>query len=433
MHALRRVSRRIANWELVITFALAPFLLFPTISPSLTVSAALGIILLWIARWNSRGVVTRRTPLDGYILIIMLMIPIAIWASPLAEQSVVAASRILLGIALYYSFVNTIERERIFRFVLMFIMVGGVVVALVSLGATDWRQGKIPLLNPIYEYLPDWSHLLGPLVADNDSSPGTFHPNLIGVSLAMILPLAIALFLSAQHRLERTTIGLSIFVMIIILILTQSRLGMAALVAASSITLLAVRPRLRRPALLLFGIIALILIFLGPDRVINVLTSNFAGRGFGSWDSRVTVWANALRVIGDFPFTGIGLSTFYPVATYMYVFDFSPTWIFGHTHGIYLQMGVDFGLAGFLSFLGIMLTALVLGHPFRRDKHASSLRTLRAGVWTSLLTYALFGLFDGLPLWTKAGFLIWVILALTMIGHRLAQHSNAVRSSAFTS
>lgn len=429
IETVHRAFRYIANRELVITAAIAPLLIFPTLNRVLTAFALIGIVALWIVRWISRGSITRRTRLDIYILIFMLTIPIAMWVSPLPEQSALAAPRVLLGFAFYYALVNSIDNNRDFRRILNIAVASGVVVALVGLVASDWNQDKIPLLDPIYEFLPDWSHLFGSLASEDDSTPGAFHPNFIGATLAMLLPIAISLFVSARQRREKIAISISILTMAFVLILTQSRLGMASFVVASSIAFLRSFPHFRKAVLVLGIAVSLLVILVGLSTVVDALTRTVVGTGFDTWHARTVLWDSAFQALYDFPFTGMGLSTFYPTVTNLYALDLSPNWMFGHTHETYLQIGVDFGLAGLLSFLGIMLTAHVLSQPSRREKHVSSIRTLRVGVWASLLTYTLFGLFDGLPLWTKPGFLIWVILALTIVGHRLANPSSGVENA----
>ena len=411
----KRIFQRIADGELALSAALAPFLMFPALSPYLTAAAALGVAVLWFARWIARGAVTRRTPLDGLMLLVMAMLPVAMWASPMPEQSATAACRVLLGIALYFALVNTVTDARALRRTLWIALAGGVAIALAGLVTTDWNADKIPLLEPIYPLLPNLSHLLGPLASEQDSTPGAFHPNLIGAALAVLLPVTAALFVTSRLRAARAAIGAGALIMALVLALTQSRLGMASLIVASGVTAWRLKPRWRRWVVGLVTLAGLAVVLAGPGRVVSALTANLSAQGFGSWESRVVVWQGALHVLADFPYTGIGLSTFYPAATYLYAFDVSPTWAFGHTHQTYLQMGVDFGWVGLIAFVGMLIVALQIGWP-GRNAPAGAERTVRAGIWTSLLTYALFGVFDGLPLWTKPGFVIWVLLAWVMIG-----------------
>lgn len=425
----KRVSQHVADRELALTAVLAPFLLFPAVNAYLTAAAALGVGVLWLARWAARGAVTRRTPLDGFILIMMLMVPVAMWASPLPEQSTPAACRVLLGIALYFAVVNTVSSELALRRTLSLALAGGALIALVGLVTTDWTEDKIPFLEPIYPYLPNLSHLLGPLASEQDSTPGAFHPNFVGATLAVLLPLTPTLFVATRRRAERAAVAVGGLVMLFVLVLTQSRLGIASLLAAGGVSILRLEPRLRRPVLALAATASLVIVLVGPGRVMTGLTSAFSAQGFGSWESRVAVWQGALHVLTDFPFTGIGLTTFYPAATYLYAFDVPATWAFGHTHETYLQMGVDFGWVGMIAFVGMLIIALRIGWP-ERTASVGVVKTLRVGMWICLLTYALFGLFDGLPLWTKPGFIVWVLLAWAVVGDRIQHASNETARAA---
>jgi O-antigen ligase len=218
--------------------------------------------------------------------------------------------------------------------------------------------------------------------------------------------------------LGRGVVVLSISMMTFVLILTQSRLGMASLIVASGVSGLLAFPRMRRVVLGVFVVSLVFVLIIGPERLVTIFVDSVAGRGFVSWDSRLALWRMTLQVLIDFPFTGIGLAVFYPVSTYLYTFGFSPLWMFGHAHETYLQMGVDFGLAGLISFAMMIWIAIRQGWPDRDT--GRELWILRLGVWTSVLTYALFGIFDGLPLWTKPGFVVWALLGLVVIGRRLA-------------
>lgn len=394
---------------------LAPFLMFPNVNRYLTAASAAGIVLLWLARWQARGSITRRTPLDGFILILMLMLPVAMWVSPLPAQSIEALCRVLLGVALYYSIVNGVNDERAWRFTLDVAVVAGLAIALIGLLAADWGQSKIPLLDPIYQLFPSLAGSLGFLASEADSTPGSFHPNLIGAALALLLPIVAARCLTARSRIARIAIGLAALVMAMVLVLTQSRLAMASLALAASVTALRLFPRLLFPFIGLALAAMFAVLAIGPANVFTALTPAFSATGFGSWQSRIGLWEAGLRMLTDFPFTGVGLSTFYPAVTYLYPINVPSAWIFGHAHEIYLQMGLDLGWPGLIGFVGVMVTALVRGWPNRQEA-SRAIRLHRAAAWTSLLAYALFGLFDGLPMWTKPGFLIWIVWAWISLG-----------------
>jgi O-antigen ligase len=418
---IQRMARLLSRWELVLTALLVPFLVFSTLNAFLTAFAAGSVAVLWLARWIARGAVTRRTPLDVFILGLLVMTPIALWASPLPRLSVEAACRVIAGVALYYAWVNAVESEHIFRITLMLAVVGGLAVALAGLAASDWNQNKIPFLEPVYSLLPNLSHLFGALASEQDSTPGAFHPNFIGATLAMLIPIASAVWVTSRQRIARIATALVVFTMLVVLLLTQSRLSMAALTLASGVVFLRVIPSLRRPALVLAGVGGVAIALIGPQRVLEALTPSVAATGFGTWEARVALWRVAFQILVDFPFTGIGLAAFYPAATYLYAVGVPPTWAFGHTHETYLQMGMDFGVVGLIAFAAMLLNGLRLGWP---RSGGNDLGRLRIGVWTGLLTYILFGIFDGIPMWTKPGFLIWLLLAWVVVGQRLSVSSD---------
>jgi O-antigen ligase len=127
--------------------------------------------------------------------------------------------------------------------------------------------------------------------------------------------------------------------------------------------------------------------------------ARMAGGGAGGGDSpnaRPRIWANALTLIGQQPFTGVGFGEF-NFAWSLSAFPGRPTAFFDHTHTLPLQLAVE---------LGIPLTALVLGllgwalwQAFRRSSEATGdAGTTARAAWMLVLMIGLHSLFE-YPLW----------------------------------
>ncbi|MBI1802429.1 MAG: O-antigen ligase family protein, partial [Chloroflexi bacterium] len=128
---------------------------------------------------------------------------------------------------------------------------------------------------------------------------------------------------------------------------------------------------------------------------------------------RKEVWSRALYAIQDFPFTGVGLNQFDAVADLLY-----PSLIYGpeshvvHTHNLYLQAAVDFGLGGLVAYVALLTSAGIVAIRAYRALGDSFNRALLLGLVAGLLAHQIFGLADAITLGAKPSFEWWVYLGL---------------------
>lgn len=210
---------------------------------------------------------------------------------------------------------------------------------------------------------------------------------------------------------------------------TKSRGGIVALLAAI-ILVVAVRSSVRKlPIVLLLLVIAGVTTFgflrwlsLDTDVVGEIGTL----RNLRSASAiRVDHWLDSLNIVRDFPLTGTGLGS-YRFATLPYLTQDAGVW-FRHADNYYVDMAVEGGLIGLLTFVGVGLCSLFTGFAAwaqgktrkisrGEDTPKVSRRFLAAlGTATVLatLTQACAGFFDygiGLP---AASILLIVIVAST--------------------
>jgi len=136
-------DQRLNQTEVVCLLVAAPFLLFPSL---LSVPALLVLLVPWVLRWRARGVPTVRTPMDAPILCLLLMVPVAVWCSPVPQESLRKLLGIVLGVCFFYGVANG-ARTRGWMWCWMLLLVGGgAAIALLSLVGTDWATYKtLPL------------------------------------------------------------------------------------------------------------------------------------------------------------------------------------------------------------------------------------------------------------------------------------------------
>jgi len=120
-------------WFLLVAL---PPLWLPGAVPALVPLSLALLAALVLCRWivNRRWIVGRRpvtsTPMNWPILVILPMLPVGLWASPLPETSWVVFCCILLGIALFYGLVGNVRSERQIAQVMAVSVLGGVGIAL---------------------------------------------------------------------------------------------------------------------------------------------------------------------------------------------------------------------------------------------------------------------------------------------------------------
>jgi putative inorganic carbon (HCO3(-)) transporter len=391
--------------------AVALFSLFPGAR-----LVALLLTMLAATLWGAgRRKLWLRTPLDGLILLLLVQVGVAFWASALPEQTWVAACQLGAGLVAYYTVVNWSRTRAQLWWAVAALVLLGLGLALVAPFAVDWFQNRKTFLPPaLYRFFP----LL---------LPDSIHPNVMASSLATLLPLplALSLALSGQSRRQRWLRGALLAVcalQLLVLLLTKSRGGYLALGVSLWLTLwLSGR---RRWAIGLTVVAALLVVWLLTrplsETSTTLDTSQQAALDSSTWAFRQQVWRAALQTIADFPFTGTGMGTFNDVAALLYGLDAPDN---PQAHNLFFQVAIDLGMLGLISFLSIQF--LVLWAAFRAYRLYDSLQepTLRAiaigGLSGTVATLA-HGLVDVHTWGSKGAFIPWMMLGLVVALYTLA-------------
>ncbi len=253
-----------------------------------------------------------------------------------------------------------------------------------------------------------------------------FNPNPLGGYLALLLPLALALALTARLLWQRLALGFSALLLLIALPLTGSKgayvgLFVAALIFVFLLARLSARPK-RAVRLVLGGCVLAALavalpLLLSPAlhaKVLAVFSPQSAPNMF-----RILTWKGTWIMALRNPVLGIGPGAFESVFTTYAVADFTR-----QAHQNFLQVAAEQGLAGGLIFLWLWGAVLFTGWRLVKDAGRSRAdRLLAAGMMSSLVVFLVHSLFDydwyigavGQALWLSAG-----ALAFTAHGRALA-------------
>lgn len=226
-------------------------------------------------------------------------------------------------------------------------------------------------------------------------------PTSIGLLMAMLSKALPGLRPEARHRLvwlastdgsKVLLTGFAIFLMALSLVLTLSRSGLLSFVVAVGLLAVSIARRLRgtQRGLAVFYLAAILvasLAWTGFDR----LATRFGEQSTIDGSGRLGIWADTLRIAGDFWLTGTGLNT-YTVSTLFYQ-TAVPGEHLGAAHNEYLQLAAEGGL---LLAVPILFTvgALIVHVRRRFQQDVGSIWWLRLGAVTGLAAIAVQSFFE---------------------------------------
>jgi len=417
MNVFRRGAVRIAGLEPVVVALAAPFLLFPTLRPASTLAACAALVVVWLARWAGHGRPGARTPLDVALLLLAVMIPVGVWASAFPDLTIPKLTGLLLGLAVFRATVNAAgSPRRLWTASLIFLALGLGLVAVGTISA-DWFV-KWPALEPILSRIP---HLFGGLPGAEEG----IHLNELAGTILLVLPVLVSLVWvrgpwRARARVLLQALGLSLAAATAaLLFLTQSRSAWIGAGAAAAVMAWLLWPRLHRLMVIGVVVLVLILLYVGPQELFG---SVFTASSFEqtnrltstqNLEGRMVVYDHALRIIGEFPVTGVGLGAFREAAFVLYPgFSQLHSPQIAHAHNVFFQAALDLGIPGLVAYLALVGTALWIGWRAARPD-GGEFRWLGLGIAGSLVAFHAYGLTDAVALGAKPGVALWMLLGLS--------------------
>ncbi|MEW5717623.1 MAG: O-antigen ligase family protein [Chloroflexota bacterium] len=404
------IARWLARLEIVL---LALVYIYFVVTDQVPLGAFALIALIWIARWRVAGTLTRRTPFDLPILLLLVWLPVSFSVTVDAASSLPKVYGVILCIAFFYALVNAIRTRRDLAWATLWLVSVCAAIALAGLVGTDWAQGKIVSASFIYDHLPRFVQNIPRSIA------GGFARNGVGGTLAFTIPLlaALAVGRTTDDRRRSAVSGhwssvvlIALVFSLVTLVLTQSRGGILGTVAG--LLMVAVWRERRFVWVIGAGVFALIaLLALGYGGVLLDFALRMDARS-ATLASRLEVWQRGLMMVRDFPYTGIGIGTYNMVAHLMYPFFIAaPDEVVAHAHNQFLQVAVDLGIPGLSAYIGLLVafgTSAVRAYRANQD---ANIRALIIGLVAGMFAHHVFGLTDAFILGTKPGIVMWIFFA----------------------
>jgi len=406
---------------LLLWLSLGPVLLFPHHFPHPFVLGCLGILLAPFAGRRLRsGRFTRDTPANGPLVLLLLLLPVTLWVTPLPwSLTWPKLTTLAWSIAGFFTVVNAIDapsvqgragRRPLSRLAWLTILYLALGLALAAVGLLGLN---VP--DKLFDArLPRW---IGGIPPIGDG----YHPNEVGGMLTLFTPLAVSLWLGSRRWAGGASGRIAWLILLFlclfftaVLALTQSRSALAG-VAVGVFFILLVGGRGSRLLLAVVVIIAIAVVAaLGATPVAERLVYAGAAAPASVLEPRLRIWQQAYYGIVDFPLTGMGLGVagrllpvLYPRASAAPVLD--------DAHNLLLQTALDFGIPGLFAFIAILVLALAqAGALLRAGPATAHRRYWAAGLLASLLAHLVYSLTDAVSLGARPGFALWFLLGLMM-------------------
>jgi putative inorganic carbon (hco3(-)) transporter len=384
------------------------------VSERLLPAALIVAASFWLVRWLAYGHPTVRTPGDWATGLLVLMLPVTLWATALPEITRTEVLRLLMGLALYYAVANWAGSAA-----RLLLVTAGLVAAGLALSAMTPFLGDLPAISGL---------IPASFARAFQRLSSTVNSNVVAGALAVLAPLAIALVIFPLPRrwLGMRALGLiAALAMIGVVALTASRGAWMGL-AAAALVLMALRWRWGWLALPLVAVAAGLGAWqIGFGRVADTM---LASQALGGADQRVEIWSRALYMLQDFPFTGIGMGSFRQVANLLY-----PFFLAGldapipHAHNIFLQVGVDLGLPGLVAWLALLILVCACAWLVYRRGHGRGdtvFTALGAGLLASQVALVVHGLTDAATWGTRPAVMVWAVWGLAMAALLVSKQKN---------
>ncbi|MBU0495904.1 MAG: O-antigen ligase family protein [Chloroflexi bacterium] len=396
MNTMKSVVRWLACQELWLMLPLAVLLILPSrFSPW----AVVGVVGLWLLRWAGRGRITLRTPVDLPILLLLLTVPVGLWASADLSASWPVVYQVVAQVGLFYALVNTVDSDRWFVWLAAGLVLLGVAVAVFNL-AEMFLLGE---------------RLLSEQALAGKGPLGVPKRNIMGGVLGLLLPIPLALTLFGRRALGRWLWALSALGTLVVggsLLLAQTRGAWVGVLVAVLAMAVWYNRRFAWLIPVIVAVLALATWYVGPSQMADmVLALDVTNSAQGRWE----IWQRGVYMIQDFPFTGVGLGMFSIVGDLLYpLFTISSYEQLPHVHNVYLQAAIDGGLPGLVAFVGLWLLALVVSVQAMRRAPQGLWQALAVGFFGSVIVYLVHGLTDSVSSFARAGIVVWGVLGALM-------------------
>ncbi len=252
------------------------------------------------------------------------------------------------------------------------------------------------------------------------------NPNTYAQVLVMLLPLTAALMVTSKKPLGKLAAAAVLLAGVLALGMTYSRASWLGLALAALVFLALWTPKLI-PALVLVGLLCTPLL---PESIINrILTIGKAGSD-STFTSRIPLYEAGFKLLKRFPIRGAGLGGDTVRECIRFYHIYWQIIYYAHLHNLFLEVWVEGGLLGFLSFIGGTLWGLKgMSRSCRRGTDRTA-RIFCAASCSALAGSLLTGMVDYIWAYPRVMCIYWFVFAFGLAAMRFAGERPAAEKGA---
>ena len=117
--------------------------LLSILKTSLLPCAVFVAVLFWPLRWKVYGHLSKRTPVDLGIALLVIMLPVTLWATALPEKTIPQVFRLALGILFFYALVNWTYYTQKLGWIVSSIILAGLSLAGMAIFSVQFATNKL--------------------------------------------------------------------------------------------------------------------------------------------------------------------------------------------------------------------------------------------------------------------------------------------------
>lgn len=242
--------------------------------------------------------------------------------------------------------------------------------------------------------------------------------------LLLLLPLVIALILCSRHLYSRLIAAGILVAGVAAAGMTYSRASWVGIACAMAVFVFLWKPKL----IPLCAVLCVLCIPLLPTTIWNRILT-IGNRSDSSTLNRLPTLRAAVEVIASRPIRGVGLGTATPkifIADWnLYHADFP----YVHSHNFYLEVWLQMGILGVVSFTASMLWNIKQAAHTVRHCENSTARTITCAAAAALCGAMVCGLADYLWNYPRVMVIFWFVFAMALAGVKVCRQDAAEKSS----
>ena len=242
------------------------------------------------------------------------------------------------------------------------------------------------------------------------------NPNNYAEFIVLTFPVSLVFCAGIVDRRWKTICMASLVVPVVALLMTYSRSSWVSF-ALTAVVFLALWDKRLLPLIPVAVVVAVPLL---PDSIFNrILTIGNTADSSNAY--RLYIWASALAMIRDFGLTGIGLGPGNFTPLYASYCDPNAA-VAQHSHMVYLEVWLEMGLLGILSFLAMYLG--VIRRALKAMGHADSmLRYVLIACVSSLVGVSFVCAAEYIWFYPRVMFAFFILIGITLAATKLAEES----------